>query len=106
MVANSPADESKPSLTAAPDDSVYLAWQSEEDGQTTVHVARRLASGSWSSEYQTSAEADQFLPALASDGQSTVYLHGHDGSAGSLLLPFKQAACPWSALGVQYGWLE
>jgi len=39
-------------------------------------------------------------------GQSTVYLHGHDGSAGPLLLLFRQPACPWSALGVQYGWLE
>ena len=40
------------------------------------------------------------------DGQSTVYLHGHDGSAGPLLLLFRQPACPWSALRVQYGWLE
>ena len=43
---------------------------------------------------------------LADDGQSTVYLHGHDGPAGPLLLLFRQPACPWSALGVQYGWLE
>jgi len=39
-------------------------------------------------------------------GQSTAYLHGHDGSDGPLLLLFRQPACPWSALGVQYGWLE
>jgi YD repeat-containing protein len=75
VVAGSPADEQRPALVAAPNGTVYLAWQSDAAGQNTVYVARRPpASSSWTFECQTSADPDHFFPSLASDSQGNVYL--------------------------------
>ncbi|MCP4536695.1 MAG: PKD domain-containing protein, partial [Chloroflexi bacterium] len=73
LVANSSNDETFPSLVSAPDGTVFLAWQSCDGSDCTVHVARSM-SGSWTNEYQTGGGGDQSLPALASDNEGTIYL--------------------------------
>jgi YD repeat-containing protein len=74
-VADSSADEKRPSLTAAPDGSVYLAWyRVDAYNQAAVEVARKPISASWTITYQTGNNPVHFLPALTSDSQGNVYL--------------------------------
>jgi hypothetical protein len=72
--SNTPRASWEPTLAAATDGTLHLAWLDYTPGNFTVFYANRLPGGTWSSAVAVSAPGLVFSPALATDAAGGVHL--------------------------------
>jgi len=84
-ISDNAGDSRFPTLAAAPDGSVYIAWQDRSSGENEIYVLRwdgsswqEVGAGSASGRGVSDNAGDSWLPSLALDSDGTPYVSWED----------------------------